>query len=216
MARDDSRQKDRILEAAIRLFADRGLRGATIRDVGRAAGVNSALLYYYFADKNALFVEAVSRVLERFLDHLRARRPTFRGAAERLRYLVDGIFDYYTRHPERMDLMWLAVSRHPEELGRVLHRIVAAHELVPLEILAEGMRRGELRSVHPVEAWWSILAMCLFSLKVQVVLRHVGPGPMPRPSARLKERKEQILDMLLRGVVEKRGARSPAGRSREA
>ena len=212
MARNDSRQKETILEAAIRVFADRGLKGATIRDVGRAAGVNSALLYYYYADKNALFVEAVGRVLERFLAHLRERRRAFRGAADRLRYLVDGIFDYYTRHSERMNLMWLAVSRHPEELGRVLHRIVAAHELVPLEILAEGMRRGELRSVHPVEAWWSILAMSLFSLKVQTVLRHVGPVPIQKPSASLEERKEQILELLLRGVVEKRGARRPAGR----
>ncbi|HOW96749.1 MAG TPA: TetR family transcriptional regulator [Kiritimatiellia bacterium] len=216
MARRDSPHGARILEAAIRVFAERGLKGATIRGVGRAAGVNSALLYYYFADKNALFVEAVSRVLERFLAHLKERRRTFRGAAERLRYLVDGIFDYYTRHPERMDLMWLAVSRHPEEFGRALRRLVAGHELVPLEVLAEGMRRGELRRMHPVEAWWSILAMCLFSLKVQTVVRHMGPVPIRRPSAGPAERKEQILGLLLHGVVEKRGGRSPAGRNRGA
>jgi TetR/AcrR family transcriptional regulator len=201
MARRDSERRTRILEAAVGVFADGGLKGATIRRVGQAAGVNSALLYYYYDSKEALFTEAVTMVLQEFLAHLRARRHPFRGARDRLQFLVDGVFGYYARYPDRMSLIWLAVSRHPDLFGRALNRIVAAHDLVPLEVISDGMRKGELRSLHPVEAWWSIVGMCLFSLQVRDVLRHVSPASISKPSSTLEERKEQILKLLLEGIT---------------
>ncbi len=185
----------------MRVFADRGLKGATIRRVGQAAGVNSALLYYYFDNKDALFTEAVTMVLQEFLAHLRARRHPFRGARERLQFLVDGVFDYYARHPDRMRLMWQAVSSHPDLFGRALNRIVAGNDLVPLDVISEGMQKGELRTLHPVEAWWSIVGMCLFSLQVRDVIRHVSHASIPKPSGSPEERKGQILELLLKGFA---------------
>jgi len=46
--------RDLILDAAEQLFAAQGFTATTIKQIGRAAGVNSALLYYYFADKDRL------------------------------------------------------------------------------------------------------------------------------------------------------------------
>ena len=212
MSRHDSERRARILEAAVGVFADRGLKGATTRLVGQAARVNSALLYYYYDCKDALFTEAVTMVLEKFLAHLRSRRRAFRGARERLQFLVDGVFDYYASHPDRMSLMWLAVSRHPELFGRALNRIVAGNDLVPLDVISEGMRKGELRSLHPVEAWWSIVGMCLFSLQVRDVIRHVSKASMSKPSSNLAERKEQILKLLMEGLTAVRDVKKPTTR----
>ena len=61
--------RDQILDAAERLFAAQGFARTTIKDIGREAGVNSALLYYYFADKDQLYRE----VLRRFVSRLVAR-----------------------------------------------------------------------------------------------------------------------------------------------
>jgi len=61
--------RDLILDAAERLFAAQGFTTTTIKQIGRAAGVNSALLYYYFADKDRLYRE----VLQRFVSRLVAR-----------------------------------------------------------------------------------------------------------------------------------------------
>lgn len=61
--------RDLIVDAAERLFAAQGFTTTTIKQIGRAAGVNSALLYYYFADKDRLYRE----VLQRFVSRLVAR-----------------------------------------------------------------------------------------------------------------------------------------------
>jgi len=52
-----------ILDAAERLFSVRGFAATTIKQIGAAAGVNSALLYYYFADKETLYREVLGRLL---------------------------------------------------------------------------------------------------------------------------------------------------------
>jgi TetR/AcrR family transcriptional regulator len=52
-----------ILDAAERLFAARGFPATTIKQIGADAGVNSALLYYYFADKETLYREVLGRLL---------------------------------------------------------------------------------------------------------------------------------------------------------
>ena len=199
VSRLDSAQRGDILEAAIRAFAARGLRGATIRLVAREARVNSALLYYYFENKLALFTEAVRTVLHGFLAYLRTRRRPLEGAEERLGFLVDGVFGYYTRYPERMRLMAGVVSNHPELMGRALNSILQNKTLVPLGILLEGMKKGELRRMQPVEAWWSILSLSLFSLLLRDVLGHVSHARIPLPSPELADRRKHIIGLLLHG-----------------
>src|ERR1700687_1220068 len=53
-----------ILDAAMREFAHEGLAGARIDAIARAAGVNKALLYYYFSDKESLYGAVLDRVFE--------------------------------------------------------------------------------------------------------------------------------------------------------
>ena len=65
----DNSTRDLILDAAERLFAAQGFTPTTIKQIGREAGVNSALLYYYFADKDQLYRE----VLQRFVSRLVSR-----------------------------------------------------------------------------------------------------------------------------------------------
>jgi TetR/AcrR family transcriptional regulator len=202
MARNDSEQRTRILEAAVGVFAQNGLRGATTRLVGRAAGVNSALLYYYFENKTVLFEEAIRLVVGGFLDHLKRRMKTFRNAKDRLAFLIDGIFSYYQKHPDRMLLMQLAVTRHPEVMGRVLGSYLKEGMPSPIWILQEGMQKGELRTQHPLHAWWSLLSLSLFSLNLIHLWSFVGAPTPGMPAPRISDRRDHVIDLLLNGLVD--------------
>jgi len=57
--------RTRILEAAVREFSEKGLAGARTEQIAEAAGVNKALLYYYFAGKEALYAAALEDVAQR-------------------------------------------------------------------------------------------------------------------------------------------------------
>lgn len=55
---------EEIAKVALDLFAERHFSVVTIRDIGRAAGVNSAMIYYYFEDKNELFRAAIENAIQ--------------------------------------------------------------------------------------------------------------------------------------------------------
>src|SRR3954462_13933717 len=56
--------RERVLQAADRLWGDRGVRGASLDDIARAASVTKPTVYYYFPDKSALFTAVICSVLE--------------------------------------------------------------------------------------------------------------------------------------------------------
>jgi TetR/AcrR family transcriptional regulator len=60
---DELQTRDLILDAAERLFATQGFAATTIKQIGTAAGVNAALLYYYFEDKEQLYYAVLHRVI---------------------------------------------------------------------------------------------------------------------------------------------------------
>ena len=214
MARFESEQRAEILEAALNLFAQKGWKGATTRMLGREAGVNSALLYYYFENKHTLFEACIRHVLEGFLAHLSRRLTKFASARERVRFLVEGAFDYFTAHPNRMQLIFLAINMHEQLFASALNSFLQDHVLVPLNVLIEGMKNGDLRRMNPIQTWWCVLGMCMLSLHMHKVMRHIDRRLAPVPLPSLEETKKQIADILESGVALS-GSRVPGIRRKQ-
>jgi AcrR family transcriptional regulator len=85
MAHDDPQAtRRRILDAAGRLFAERGFRGATLREIARRAGVNLASANYHFGSKQALYLEVVRGEFEKLERKLEARGANVGAPVETL------------------------------------------------------------------------------------------------------------------------------------
>lgn len=200
MSRIDSEQRTKILEAAIPVFAEKGLEGASIRLVGKAAGVNSALIYYYFEDKETLFTEAARTVVLGLLEKLQSTVRPFTSGEDRLAYLVNAIFDYYEEHPHRMRLMGVVFSLHPQVLGQILQGLALSVRLLPLDVLKEGMDQGELKRANPLQIWWGILGTCVFTLFMDKVVLHVNPAALPAKIPLPAEHRSQIIEIFSHGL----------------
>ena len=91
MPRTDSRPpatRQRLLEAALEVFARDGFRGATIERICRKAGANIAAAHYHFGDKRRLFRQALNHYLGRLRDKM-ARLEASRSPAE----AITGFFE---------------------------------------------------------------------------------------------------------------------------
>ena len=215
MGRLDSEQRQKILEAAIEVFAEHGLKAATIRRVGERAGFNSALIYYYFESKDTLFVEAVRFSLNGFFDYLQARREPFATARARLAFLVNGLFDFYGTHPVYMLLITTAVHVHPELMAATINSLLRERVALPFEVLLEGVRLKQLRPENPALMWWSILGVCLFSFRMKTVFAHLDFTGIPIQAPNWSAHRDTILDFLTQGMaMPARGKRPVVPRSK--
>jgi TetR/AcrR family transcriptional regulator len=216
MSRHLSEQRAKILRSAIRVFAEHGVDSATVRMVGEAAEVNSALIYYYFENKQTLYLEAVRQVVLDLLGEIERGLHPFAGPGDRIRFLVEAVFHYYGAYPERMKLMGTVHTQHAEILGRVIQRIFEEAVPAPLRVLREGIERGELRRLHPAHIWWTVLGACVFCLHAHQTLRVIDPRVLPFPMPTLEQGRRDIVALLCEGLaLPGRSKRSKSPRSRK-
>jgi len=197
-SRDPERTKARILAAATAEFARYGLGGARVDRIAERAGANKRMLYYYFRDKDNLFLAALEaryadiRAAERALDleHLEPR--------EALRRLVEFTWQYFLDHPEFLTLL------NSENLHQARHlknskRIAAMHSpfiATIADLLQRGEAGGTIRAgIDPVQLYISIAALSYFYLSNNHTLSTVFVRDLLSPrarSARLRHMTELI------------------------
>src|SRR5687768_17013247 len=142
----DTDSRTAILDAAERLFAERGYAATTIKQIGAAAGVNSALLYYYFADKEQLY----RAVLERLLATLMARGgqvfSSARSSEEAIRGLigVQGELLVTRRHVPRLIAREL-VDHNAQHVTGQFAQLAAGIFKQLCDLIEQGQRDGLLR-----------------------------------------------------------------------
>jgi TetR/AcrR family transcriptional regulator len=154
--------KARILEAALCEFAAHGLAGARTEQIAAAAGVNKALLYYYFASKEKLYAATLEMVSARVRDRSMAVFLRKDSPGERLLRAALDHFDRILTQREFQSLMQQEMMRlHQGEEG--LLPILVKRVFGPLQAMAQSMVREGIASGELIEAEW-----------LQVVLAAIG------------------------------------------
>ena len=193
------RTRDAILKAAEKEFAAKGLYGARVDEISRRARTNKRMIYYYFGNKEELYLLVLERVYQGLrgaeralhLDHFEPRRA--------IRTLIESNFAYSRRHPEMISLinsenLHKAQHLRKSKLVRQLHS-----PLVRLlgDILAEGGRKGVFRrGIDPVELYITIAGIGYFFLSNNWTLSTIFGRDLSTDRA-FRRRKEHIVDMIL-------------------
>jgi AcrR family transcriptional regulator len=103
-------RRERILEGAMRLFAEYGYHGASMADIARAAGITPAVIYDHFTSKVELQTELLDRHSRELLAYVaRAVEAAPEDPALRMRAGVDAFFAFVEEHP----FAWRIVFRDP-------------------------------------------------------------------------------------------------------
>lgn len=188
-----------ILAAAEQIFADAGLAGARTDAIAAAAGVNKALLYYYFKSKEDLYRAVVE-------DHLRElRRQSLEvlssGGSVRsiLLHYVSNHFDFINAHPYYPRLFQRLMMTGRKQLKSVStdHFLPPSKNLV--DVIERGVRSGELRRVDSHHAAISLVALSVFYFAAAPVIKTVA-NIDPYAKGNLKRRKEEVLNLVRYGL----------------
>jgi TetR/AcrR family transcriptional regulator len=138
----------RILEAAIGEFSEHGLAGARTEQIAEAAGVNKALLYYYFQGKEALYAAALELVADRVVQSSLAVLESKRSAGERMLQFALNHFDRIHSQRAFQSLMQQELMRLQRGEENALTPLVEKVFRPMMErvsgLLSEGMQSGEL------------------------------------------------------------------------
>ena len=137
-----------ILDAGLALFSRYGLHGTTVEQIARAAAVSKTNLFYYFASKEEVYVGVLSRLLDQWLDPLRALEVET-DPVEGIRAYISRKIRFSRTHPEASRLFCLEVVQGAPllrgELETALKQLVDAKT----EVIAGWVAAGKLAPIDP-------------------------------------------------------------------
>ena len=195
-----------ILDAASHIFAEQGLAGARTDAIAAAAGVNKALLYYYFRSKEALYQAVLTEQLTAFHGKAVALLSQPGPAGRILLRYVGEHFDFIRAHPHYPRLFQrMMLAGDPAGQRVVAERMLpVAQKLTAL--LRRGMRDGELRACDVLHAAVSIVALTVFYFNSAPIIRLVT-GAEPFSPGNMKRRKSEALAFIRHALLVKPEAR---------
>ncbi len=165
-------QKERILNAALAIFAHNGYSETKMSDIAAVAGVSYGLAYHYFENKEAIFTALIRKALKGALHLLQSARVQPGTPWERLRWLTAEMLRGAREEPEyeMLVLQALTSSAVPQETRKmVLDEGRLTHEALKL-LLIDGQASGEVAAEDPellAIAWeWCIQGM-VFDMSYQ-------------------------------------------------
>lgn len=140
------RADQQILDAAERLFARKGLEATTIKEIGAASGLNPALIYYYFDDKDRLYREVLGRIVRGIVAEGSAALDAAASPPEAIRALVAAQVSFLLGHPNAPRLFLREMIDHEARRAHALVLQVSAGLFQRLRGAIEaGQRSGIFR-----------------------------------------------------------------------
>ncbi len=206
---------ERLLQAAISVFAEKGFAGARVDEIARRGRANKAMIYYHFGNKREIYQAALLHALaqtRKAIQELVQREPR---ARERLLAMAEELSHRFTEEPALPQMMLREILAGGRHLTPVLTGHMAAAFAAVRGTLEQGRNEGVFRAVDPFLTHLTLVGSLLFfhasaNFRQRVMASELPQLPLPTPEVFLAHLKE----LLIRGLgPEPQGSRASRANS---
>ena len=202
-------KREIIISTAMRLFAQKGFEGTSVREIASGADVNPAMISYYFGSKEKLFEKLVEHKAA-FLKSVFAElvNNTSLTQLEKLFIIIDSYVDRMFQTPQFHHLLHreLSLDRRPQ-LKDAISEILLRNLVSVRKIIQDGIESGEFKMVDPELTIASIIGTISHLLSSEIMCRKILNKTKdfnPFQSKKLKERISEHLKQLMRSHLLKK------------
>jgi AcrR family transcriptional regulator len=192
---------NRILDAAVRHFAQMGFNGARVDEIAAQARVNKAALYYHIGDKAALYEMVIERVLGHVADHVAENIRQTGTSEEALRTFITTVARNISGNQHFAPMMMREIASGGANLPESVLKRMQSVFLALLGILEEAMRMGRFRPMNPVMVHLTIIGgwmLYVGTIPIREKIASAGhpglPGEIVLP---IEKAEEQFADLVV-------------------
>ncbi len=198
MKETDRSTEERIIRAAREVFIGRGFDGARMQEIADKAGINKALLHYYFRSKQQLFevvfTETLGKFQQTFIRILSSDKPLI----EKIRAMVSEDIDILMKNPNIPLFVISEVAKNPEGMTERA-RDAGLPKLIEefSKQVRSAVRRKEIRRVDPVDLLINILSLNRFPFIGQPMLCSMIESREEKFQAMMKKRTASVAELII-------------------
>jgi AcrR family transcriptional regulator len=197
---EDVSTEEKIKQAARRLFTEKGFDGVKTRDIAEAAGINLALLNYYFRSKQKLFDIVMIENFEQFIQQM---IPVFSDK----KLSVDEIFaqaainyiDMLKSNPGLPFFIMNEMRGNSSKLDTVRQKMLGVREGF-INKIEQGMKDGKISPVNMTHLMMNFMGLIVFPFVAQTMMMKVN-GLNPKQFDALMEERKKLVPIWLKAIM---------------
>jgi len=198
MSESDKLTEDKIFDAATSVFEEKGMDGARMQDIANKAGINKALLHYYFRTKDRLFEAVFQKVAARMLTKF---APVFEKnltLEEKIRFFYKEHITFLQENPRLPAFILHEINRNPERVKKLLKKVdfnMLWEKLV--EQHKEELHKYNITMETIPQIMTSIAAISVFPFAARGILEGIFENLGVSFDSYVDERKEFAADFVI-------------------
>jgi TetR/AcrR family transcriptional regulator len=197
----DSTTEERLLAAARLVFTTKGLAGARMQDIADEAGVNKAMLHYYFRDKDKLFEKIFLEEAEKFFPKINKIFESDSPLFEKMEQFVNEYIDEMLANPY---LPWFILNELNRDADQFLSKIWdMKHRPNPAKLLQQiekEVRKGTVKKINPIHLLMNLLSMTIFPFVARPMIeRNLQMAPAQFDKM-IEERRKEIPKFIIDSI----------------
>ncbi len=196
----DIASEDRILTAARKIFIDKGLAGARMQDIANEAGINKAMLHYYFRNKEKLFDTIFIKVADEFLPKVFSILQSDKALFEKIEMFCAAYIDQEIATPYVPMFIVNELNRDPKVfIKRILKGKKPPFDTV-LAQLQQAIKDKKVKAIEPIQLMLNIVSLCVFPFLARPMVQTMTGMKMSDFNLLMEQRKKVVPTLIINSI----------------
>jgi len=183
--------EDKILESARRVFHQKGFHGARMQEIADTAGINKALLHYYFRNKETLFEKVFNETFARIASKMNEIFLSEMTLMSKIEIFVNFYINFISQHSYVVHFIINALHEKPERLRDIITKQNVTPELF-LEQIRKQLKEEMGLDIDPLHIYVNILGLVIFPVVARPLIQSLFAIPDERMTLFLEQRKKIV------------------------
>jgi AcrR family transcriptional regulator len=202
MTENDKQTEQKIFDAATEVFVEKGMDGARMQDIANHAGINKALLHYYYRTKNHLFNAVFEMIAGQMFKKFAPVFDEKLSLEEKIRFFFREHITFLQNNPRLPAFVLNEINRNPARIRKLLQNI----NLKNLWLTLEAQHKDELKKYNITEEiipqlMTSIAAISVFPFAARGILEGIFEQMGISFDDYLEERKDYAADFVIKALT---------------
>ncbi|MCK5029530.1 MAG: TetR/AcrR family transcriptional regulator [Bacteroidales bacterium] len=203
-----NQQKDtegKILDAAKEVFQQKGMTGARMQEIADKAGINKALLHYYYRTKEKLFEKVFNIAFSIFIPRMQKIMLSEKPVLAKIEYFIENYVDLLTKHPYIPGFVINELNRNPQILVNIFEKNIhikenKLFEKFDTQIQAE-VQKGIIKPIDTRNLMTNVIALCVFPIVARPIIQGIMfDNDKKQYDAFLKQRKDFVKEFIINSI----------------
>lgn len=197
---ENTSAEEKILEAARDVFITKGMSGARMQDIADAAGINKALLHYYFRSKEKLFEKIFADAFEKLFPKLTSILDSNETIFKKIEMICVEYITQIQMMPYLPVFVISEVNRQPEVFLKRFWSKRKPPVKAFINLMQTSISNGEIKPINPFHLLLNIISLCIFPVMAQPLFLQVTGVSKKDFNALIEERKKIVPQIIIQSI----------------